>query len=238
MKSKKMVYFFFTFLTLSTFLTFIPISSGELKLSESKIFNGLYANYTFELGPTYACGFKYAIDSGDMYNVSWWLNGSGAIGSWQEDLQTRLTSNYSGFGPNFGVGVHAPVWVFTNITLGDSIPIAVDGIGDHLFNISYEITFPYPGYGVLDIWVLQDLSYPSSLVWYEKSTGLLLNGTFIWISGTYNLTLTETNMFPHYQPPIDEIPGIPGIPGYILVVFLPLTIVMTLLVLRKWKKKL
>ena len=230
MKSKKIVFFFLTFLTISTFFTFIPNGSGELKLAESKIFNGLYANYTFQSGLTYSCGFKYAIDSGDIYNVSWWVNGS-ATGLWQEDLQTRLTSNYTGSGPNFGIGVHTPVWIFTNITLGDTIPIAVDGIGDHPFNVSDEITFSYPGYGSLNIWVLQDLWYPSSLVWYEKSTGLLLNGTFIWFSGSYIFTLTETNMFSHYQPPSE------GIPGYSLAVFLPLTILMTVLVLRKWKKK-
>ena len=191
----------------------------------------MYANYTFGPGLTYASGFKYAIDSGDMYNVSWWVNGSGS-GLWQEDLQTRLISNFAGSGPNFGVGIHAPVWVFTNITLGDSVPIAIDGVGDHPFNVSDEITFSYPGYGDLNIWVLQDDWYPSSLIWYEKSTGLLLNGTFMWFSGSYVLTLTETNMFSHYQPSTDEIPG------YILVVFLPITIVITVLVLRKWKKKL
>ena len=230
MKSKKMVFFFITFLTLSTFLTFIPNSSGELKLSESKVFNGLYANYTFASGLTYASGFKYAIDSGDMYNVSWWVNGSSS-GFWQEDLQTRLTSNAVGSGPNFGNGVSTPVWVFTNITLNDTVSIVVDGAGDHPFNVTDEITFSYPGYGNLHIWVLQDLWYPSSLVWYEKSTGLLLNGTFIWFSGSYIFTLTETNMFSHYQTSSDEIPG------YSLVVVLPLTILMTVLVLKKWKKK-
>jgi len=36
MLSKKMAYFFITFLTISTFLTFIPNSAGEHKLSDSK----------------------------------------------------------------------------------------------------------------------------------------------------------------------------------------------------------
>ncbi len=231
MKSKKMVYFFITFLTVSTFLTFIPNSSGELKLSESKIFNGLSANYTFSQGTPYSTGFEYVHHSGDIYNVTWWQNSS-LPGIWQENLQTRLISNNTGFGTSFNNGAHTPVWLFSNISLGDSISIAVDGIGDHTFNVSSEISAAYAGFGNLDIWVLQDLFYPSNLVWYEKSTGLLLNATFQWFGGSYMLTLTDTNMFSHYQPPSD------GIPGYTLVVLLPLTVLMTVLVMRKRKKKL
>jgi len=225
-----MVFFFITFLTLSTFLTFIPNSSGELKLSESKIFNGLYANYTFEMNTKIASSFNYAHDSGDIYNVTWWQNGS-LPGLWQENLQTRLTSNVVGTGTNFGIGVHTPVWLFTNITLNDTISIAVDGAGDYFFNVSDEKTVSYPGFGSLDIWVLQGFVYPASFVWYEKSTGLLINGSFFSFLADYNLTLTETNMFSHYQTSSDEIPG------YSLVVVLPLTILMTILVLKKWKKK-
>jgi len=231
MKSKKLVYFFITFLTLSTFLTFIPNSSGELELSESKIFNGLYANYTFETSSLTLSSFNYVHDSGDIYNVTWQRNNS-APAYWQENLQTRLTSNVSGYGINFGNGVHTPVWVFTNLTLGDTISIAVDGIGDYSFNVSDEIEIIYPGFGSFNVWVMQELINPSRIAWYEKSTGLLLNGTFPNFLDDYNLTLTATNMFSHYQPSSEEIPG------YILVVFLPLTIIMTVLVHRKWKKKL
>ena len=232
MKSKKMVFIFLTFLTLSTFLTFIPNSSGELKLSESKIFNGLYANYTFETSSLTPSSFNYVHDSGDIYNVTWQRNYL-APAYWQENLQTRLTSNVSGYGINFGNGVHTPIWVFTNLTLGDTISIAVGGIGDYSFNVSDEIEIIYPGFGSFNVWVMQELINPSRIAWYEKSTGLLLNGTFPNFLDDYNLTLTATNMFSHYQPSTSE-----EIPGYILVVFLPITIVITVLVLRKWKKKL
>ena len=84
----------------------------------------------------------------------------------------------------------------------------------------------------MNVWVLQELINPSRIAWYEKTTGLLINGTFPNFLDDYNLTLTATNMFSHYQPPSD------GIPGYTLVVFLPLTVLMTVLVMRKWKKKL
>ncbi|MFX0009231.1 MAG: hypothetical protein ACFE9R_02860 [Candidatus Hermodarchaeota archaeon] len=230
MKSKTIVFFVITFLALSTFFTFIPKSNGELKLSGSKVFNGLYANYTFLMGVSTPTGFKYVHQSGNIYNVTWWQNAS-APAMWQEDLGTRLTSNVTGIGTNFGSGVHTPVWLFDNVTLGDSIPIAVDGIGDHTFNVSSEASISYPGYGSLNVWVLQDLFYPSNLVWYEKSTGLLLNATFQWFGGIYTLTLTATNMFSHYQPANE------GIPGYSLIVFLPITMLMTVMIIRKWKKK-
>jgi len=70
MKSKKLVYILITCLTLSTFLTFVQNSSGQLKLSESKIFNGLSANYTFTMGISISSGFEYVQDSGDIYNVT------------------------------------------------------------------------------------------------------------------------------------------------------------------------
>ncbi len=231
MKLKKIAYLLITFLTLSTFLTFIPNSSGELELSESKIFNGLNANYTFTMGGAESTGFKYVHHSGDIYNVTWWSNVS-LPGIWQENSQTRLISDNTGLGTSFNNGAHTPVWLFNNVTLGDSILIAIDAVGEHTFNVSDEASISYPGYGNLDVWVLYDTFYPFNLVWYEKSTGLLLNGTFQWFGGTYTLALTDTNMFSHYLPPSD------GISGYSLVVFLPLAVLMTVILLKKWKKKL
>lgn len=229
MKSKKIVFFFITFLTLSTFLTFIPNSSGILKLSESKIFNGLYANYTGTGMISSNSSFTYNHDSGTLYNVSWWQQGSGIAASWLEDTQTRLTSSASA---GFGSGVHTPIWIFTNMSIGNATSVAVDGVGDHPYTVTGEATVNYPGFGTINVWILEDDWY-FTLAWYEKTTGLLINGTFQWFGGGYTLDLNETNMFSYYQPsPIDEIPG------YILVVFLPITIVITVLVLRKWKKKL
>ncbi|MFW9783186.1 MAG: hypothetical protein ACFFFB_12960 [Candidatus Heimdallarchaeota archaeon] len=227
MKSTKLVYLLVSILSISTFLTITPYSFGELKTSQSMIFNGLYANYTFD---TDASRFQYTRESDEIYNVTWWINGS-IPGNWLENTQTRLMLNATGIGLNFGSGVHTPVWVFNNLTLGDTVPIAVDGVGDYLYNVSDEITFNYPGVGSVDIWVLEGEIWTSSIVWYEKSTGLLLNGTFIWFGGDYNLTLTDTNMMSHYQ-------GGKEIPGYNLIIFVPLTIFITLVIVRKWKKNL
>ncbi|MFX1281955.1 MAG: hypothetical protein ACFFA3_21580 [Promethearchaeota archaeon] len=230
MASKKFSYAFAFLLFISTFLTVISYNFGDLQTSQGKIFNNFYADYDFEIGGDLnQTKFQYIYDSNGLYNVSWTI-GTALPGKWQEDIDTRLTSNVSGYGINFGNGVHAPVWVFTNLTLGDSVPIAVDGIGDRPFNVSDELSMDYPGFGSLDIWVLQDTSFPLRIAWYEKSTGLLINGTFPNFLDSYNLTLTATNMFSHYKQE-------GGIPGYSLLVFLPLIVVISLVILRKQNRK-
>jgi len=233
MASKKLSFVFVAILCISTLLTFTSQSIGDLKTSQGKIFNGLYANYDFEIsGPAEHSSFQYVYDPIGLYNVTWDVNNSFPA-YWQEDIQTRLTSNMSGYGDNFGVGNHAPVWVFTNLTLGDTVPIAVDGVGDYSYNVSDEITITYPGFSSFNVWVMQGIIYPSSIVWYEQSTGLLLNGTFICFITTYNLTLTATNMFSHH-----EGGGGGEIPGYSLFAFIPFAIIITFVIIRKQKRKL
>ena len=232
MASKKLSFVFVVILSVSTFLAFTSYSFGDLKTAQGKIFNGLYADYDFETsGYTEPSSFQYDYDSGDLYNVTWQINNS-LPAYWQEDIQTRLTSNVDGYGINFGNDVHAPVWVFTNLTLNDTVLIAVSIIGDRPFNVSDELSINYPGFGSLDVWVLQDITWPSRIAWYEKSTGLLLNGTFPNFLDDYNLTLTATNMFS------DDNGGGGGIPGYSLFAFIPLTIIITFVIIRKQKRKL
>ena len=230
MKSKGLVYILITFLSISSLLSFVSFSigvQGSLKTSQGTIFDGLHADYTFISGVPEVSTITYEHDVGDLYNVTWNVNNS-APGWWQEDTETRLTSNVGGFGPSFGNGEHTPFWVFTNLTLGDTVPIAVDGIGDYDYNVTKELTFNYPGVGNVDIWVLEQFIWPSSIVWYEKTTGLLLNGTFISFIGEYDLILTDTNMFA--QPA-------GGIPGYNIFVFIPLVVIITLVSIRMKKRK-
>lgn len=229
MASKKFSYIFAVITCISTFLTVTSYSFGDLQASQGKIFNGLYADYDFAYGTTQPSSFQYVYDSSGLFNVSWTINNS-APAYWQEDTQTRLISNVSGIGTNFGSGVHTPVWVFTNLTLGDTVIISVDGCGDYSYNVSDEETISHPGFGSLNAWVLQGSIYPSSIVWYEQSTGLLIKGTFICFLATYVLTLTATNMFSHYNGG--------GIPGYSLFVFVPLALITVFVIIRKQKRKL
>ncbi len=144
-----------------------PMSSS----GNSSIFDGLIIEHRFQaftIDDPY--NFSYTYLSGNTFGVSW----EDTLYSWQESNLTRIMSG----GSYFGDGNHTPAWIFTNTTLLDTIPIGVIAQDDHDFIVIDETTHYYLGYGILDIWVLQDVTYPSSIIWYEKSTGILLNGTF------------------------------------------------------------
>ncbi|GAH70605.1 unnamed protein product, partial [marine sediment metagenome] len=61
--------------------------------------------------------------------------------TWYVDSQTRLTSG----GSTFGDGVHTPIWIFTNVSLSDTVLIDVGYDGDHEFNVSNELVYDLPG---------------------------------------------------------------------------------------------
>ncbi len=161
-----------------------------------QLFDGMYINHTFifpgmgiEIGPS---NFPYSYDSGHIFNVnwdSWW-----GAGSWDVNLLTRIMSNPLGL--HFGSGCRAPAWIFTNVSLNDSVPIAVDGVGDHIFNVSDKLIYDLPGYGFLEVWVLIDTDGFGGIAWYEKSTGILLNGTFVFLGGAanYSFVFNDTNV--------------------------------------------
>jgi len=200
----------------------------DYKSSQGKIYNGMCANYTFcflEVANN-SC-FTYTQVSANLFKVTWVH--VGGIASWIENKQTRSTSNSSG---PLGVrnGSKAFLWLFTNISLGDLILIAVDGIGNHLFNVTNELCCNYTGIGDIEVWVLQDMSYPG-VAWYEKSTGILINGTFVWYgTNSYDFSLISTDIFSYYQ---DQKKG-GEILKYSLIIFLPLLIsIIALVMLRK-----
>jgi hypothetical protein len=107
---------------------------------------------------------------------------------------------------HFFPGDYTPYWIFSNQLIGDLIYIAVSVDGDHIFNITSETTINLPGIKDFNAWVLKDLSEPNANVLYDKTTGILLNGTFFFYSGmaNYTLTLDATNMF---DPPKSFIMG-------------------------------
>lgn len=235
MKSKTTTYFLIIFLSFSIFATFSSYSFGEqgnLRTSQGNIFDGLYANYTYDWGLIYNIGFSYVHDSGDLYNVTWRiLQPAVALSStWFENIQTRLISN-SNTGA-FGDGNHTAIWVFTNLSIGDLVPIVVVGESDHTFNVTDELTVNYPGFGSLNVWVLEDLTY-STHAWYERSTGLLINGSFQRSVGTPIIfTLTDTNMFTPQSGSGN------GIPGFEIFLVLPLISIVSLIILWRRKKEL
>jgi len=177
---------------------------NNLKLSQAEIFNGMIVNYTFTMGGmSLNSGFEYVYDSGDNFNVTWWIDGS-PEGTWVEDASNRLISMSAG-PSTFNDGSHAPIWIFTNVSLDDIVLISVDGVGDHAFNITKEKTFNIPGFGSVEVWQLEDLTFPGGIAWYEKSTGILIKGNFTWPGFSYTLEIFNTNAAFSYVHPVSGL---------------------------------
>lgn len=191
------------------FTAFAPPVSGEgltydnlvtkfVHLHEVILFDGMYLNYNFNLaniyiGPTQVL---YTQISGSKFHALWEgvLSGLPLINHWDVDTQTRIMENGGG-NFYFGDNSHTPIWTFTDISISDLVYIAVDGEGDHTFLVSGDIIYDIPYFGPVEAWVLEDLTLPGGIAYYEKSTGILIKGTFGYAGGMYNYTfdLTDTN---------------------------------------------
>lgn len=173
-----------------------------IPIHEIKLFDGLFIDHTFnEIG--YGSGstrVSYSQITGSLFYVGWQGSAGGMSieGYWDVDAQTRLIQNSSGSG--FGNNVHTPFWIYSEATIGDIIPIAVDGEGDHNFNITGDFLYDLPGFGLVDVWQLEDLTQPGGLAWYEKSTGILLYGNFYYFGGfgNYIFDFLDTNALFEY----------------------------------------
>jgi hypothetical protein len=161
------------------------------------LFNSMYLNYSFTLlSNTYPLKYSYSYISETLFHTDYvfYVDSSPQIGYWDVNTQTRIMTNSYG-GIAFGSGTHTPIWIFTDISMNDIVPIAVDAEGDHNFEVTGELIYNFSGLGPLEVWILEDLTLPGGIAWYEKSTGILLNGTFLYYGGLYNYTfnLIDTN---------------------------------------------
>jgi len=147
----------------------------------SPIFDGMYLHHNLtDVGyDIYNSNVSYTYISGNLYDVVWSL--ASWFDYWQVDSSTReILSSISTYFYDF---THTPFWIFTNVSLGDTVLISSIWDGDHTFEVTDELIHELPGYGPVGVWVLQDLADPAAVVWYEKSTGILLNGTFYYNGG-------------------------------------------------------
>ncbi|MHA1325060.1 MAG: hypothetical protein ACTSRL_19900, partial [Candidatus Helarchaeota archaeon] len=111
--------------------------------------------------------------------------------SWYIDPQTRIITNVED--GEVGSGNHTPIWIFADVSLGDTVPIGMFGEKEHLFNVSGELLYDLPGFGPVEVWVLEDLTIPGGFAWYEKSTGILLKGLFYFGGGDFFFSLDFLN---------------------------------------------
>ncbi|MFX1399078.1 MAG: PKD domain-containing protein [Promethearchaeota archaeon] len=66
--------------------------------------------------------------------------------------------------------------------------------GDRYFNVSDEFSVNFPSIGLIEVLKLVDLDLPGGVLWYEKGTGLFLNGTMKFYGGYVNYTMELANI--------------------------------------------
>ncbi|MFX1554134.1 MAG: hypothetical protein ACFFBV_09425 [Promethearchaeota archaeon] len=168
-----MKYSFLLIILIGLFSQFISYGRS----APSGIFDGLYISHIHSLS-TYPeeipTNLSYTHVSGDIYHVEWAWGGSiGSTGSWDVNINTRIVSNVQVFGPPNGS--HPAFWIHTNISLYDEIISSCALTSAGTFTISNNLVIPYGNISI-NIWEMTDPD--NTKVWYEKSTGILLNGTF------------------------------------------------------------
>jgi len=175
------------------------IATELLPIVEVHLFHGMYINYEYSNydGELLDMIFSYSYYSGDLFSNTWYVADS-LFASWKVDSKTRLMTD----GSPFGDYTHTPIWIFTHVSLGDEVLIATDGLGDHVYNVADEQTYDLPNFGMIDVWVLEDITIPGSFAWYEKNTGILVKGKFYDGSGYwwYAFNYNDTNADLSYTP--------------------------------------
>ncbi|MFX1277906.1 MAG: ABC transporter substrate-binding protein [Promethearchaeota archaeon] len=167
------------------------------------IFDGCFLNQSWIVDTfIYNMSFNYLQDIGSIYDVE--LKFDLPIpASLKVDTFTREVSEVQGLFIDVN-GSHTNRWIYPSTQIGDYYLVSIDGEGDHIFQVTGESTGYIPGFGMLDYWILSDLSNPYGFAYYEKNTGVNLVANFSYAFGMYYYftILNATNVF-----------GIPSLPG-------------------------
>ena len=171
----------------------------KLNVSNSnKIFDGMYINYASTFGGESSSQFNYSHIADDKFHTDWIIDDYGSISHmyWDVNTSTRVIENSGGDAWQFGNGNHTPVWIITDVSISTQVLIAVDGEGDHVFEVTSDLIYEIPAIGPVEVWILEDLTISGGIAWYEKSTGILLNGTFLYNGGSnnYKFEFIDTNI--------------------------------------------
>lgn len=181
-----------------------------IRISNSVLFNGMYVYHLMHfLDEDFDTRLRYSYISGNTFRAHWsWPAFIFSLDFyWHVDTKTRIMSNNIGdpyLGDIFYDGCHDFAWIFKDAKLNDTIPIATMMGIEHSFNITGELVYNLPNFGPVEVWVLQNLNYSNAFAWYEKSTGILLNGTFYseFLESYYSLDFQDTNVeFDYAVPP-------------------------------------
>ncbi|MFX1479426.1 MAG: Ser-Thr-rich GPI-anchored membrane family protein [Promethearchaeota archaeon] len=183
-----------------------------IRVSNSVLFNGIYIDFNLNFWDSdepYDTYLDYSYLSGNTFRAHWlWPSFLISFNfRWSVDTTTRLMSNRVGdpiFGDIFIDDYHDFAWIPTDTKLNDTISIAAIWDLEHTFNVTDEIIYDLPNYGPVEVWILQDLNFTNYFAWYEKSTGILINGSFYnqMVLDAYYLEFQATNaQFEYAAPP-------------------------------------
>ncbi|MFX0098443.1 MAG: FG-GAP-like repeat-containing protein [Candidatus Hodarchaeota archaeon] len=139
-------------------------------------------HYSSEVGWWQPSSFLYFQVNDSVYTV--FYNAYGVMENCLIDQKTRLISNSDS--AYFTNDTHTPAWIFTDVNIGDFVPICVYPDGDHVFNVTGETFFFSPAIGMVKAWILEDLNVSGGIAFYEQESGVLLNGTFVYYNPGFN----------------------------------------------------
>ncbi len=212
------------FLLLVVYLIFL---SNFLAIGYSSVVgipNGLVVTHDLSSSvmPTHRSRLTFTQPSTDIMRVRWWLGSPiNDLGSWDADTSSRVVSNSQ----NFGLynGSYDCFWIHTDISLNDSLILCSiwkwvhTGDGDTIYNVTGEAMHDDVG----EVWVLEDAA--GREVWYEKSRGFLVNGTFRYGGDYHTYDFVSA--------------GVPGIPGYDYFLLFSVIAIVSIIMVKKRKIK-
>ncbi|UCG70299.1 MAG: hypothetical protein JSV09_04585 [Thermoplasmata archaeon] len=183
-----------------------PASAGPYNgptVKKSQLFDGMVLTYDFEssfMGST-STSFLYSYKTDNTFSATWTFPSV----DWDVNHDNRRLSNVVGVW--LSDGDHDPAWILTDVSINDTVELGVIWDGDHTFKVIGEFIYFLPGYGPVEVWNLTDLTKPGGVLWFEKSTGILLNGTVYQTGGNwYTFNFTSANVqfsyVPGFWPPI------------------------------------
>ena len=221
MKKSNIISFFLLLITVSLFFSsFLTFGcSSEVGIKDGMVVKHIYRiSMLDEDIPT---NFTFTKKSSDIFHVVWEYGGSiDMIGSWDVDVSTSIVSNMLMFGPD--VGTHNHAWIWTDVSLNDQVLIFnFFSNSDHLLNITGEAM-----HGSMEVWQLEDDE--GSVVWYEKTQGFLVNGTFRYSSDWQKYTFVSVSVPNPNQ----------GIPGYNYLLILGIITIISIILMKKQKTKI
>lgn len=218
-RSKYLKYITLITISFIGFSYIIPLgSSNEVGITDSMFVKHIYR--ISMLDEDIPSSFTITHSSSETFHVIWSLGGSAdATGSWDVNISTSIVLNMQDFGPDNGFHNHA--WIWKDVSLNDQLMMFnFFSNTDRLFNITDEAM-----YGSMAVWQLEDNH--GSILWYEKTKGFLVNGTFRHNANWQKYTFVETGTLGTDS----------GIPGYNLFFLIEMVFLIGIVIFKYKSKK-